>query len=391
MRVRAIIISNAGRLLLGINQDDKYMLPGGKIKEGEHPVDALLREVKEETNIIKFDSLEYLWQHLGNYIFIFIPEDTAMLHLSCADDPSQEFKALEWVDAEALPFNLDEYTEEIIYRFLRLDILLSEGKEENMKKNETNIQDITAGYINVLVDGKKAFQLDDDTIWETLPRLASERSKGRKIDFQQISDENKIEPPKEVTQKPQKPKEKKKNKKDISACVPADLNYFNKYVRLDYSSELLNPSVSILKMADCFDNTLLFNGRDDFWITNNNKPIWRCNFSERYATYEDIVESWNICYPDYAIDLLWLKSIIEKFINQDQGYYQTSPEKQKCGKDHCTKVVCIECKGVETCRCKTPKKEKKGVCNECRIKTFEEKKNTGIPLEDKKKVQKKFK
>ena len=45
MRVRAIIISNAGRLLLGINQDDKYMLPGGKIKDGEHPVDALLREV----------------------------------------------------------------------------------------------------------------------------------------------------------------------------------------------------------------------------------------------------------------------------------------------------------------------------------------------------------
>jgi len=350
MRVRAIILSESGRLLLGINQADEYMLPGGKIKEGEHPVDALLREVHEETNIDKFESIEYLWKYLDNYIFIFIPVDSAF-QPSCFNDPSEEFKSLEWVNIEALPQRLDEYTEQILYRFLRLEILrLGKKEEEGMKKN------LVANHIDVMVDGEKAFQLDDDTIWLTLPRLASERAKGKKIEFKQVWDDS----DNRESKKEKKPT-KSVDKSEIKSCLlTPDVDFFNKYVRLDLNSELLNPSVSILKVADCFDNTLLFNGSNDFWITNQNKPVWRGNFSDRFVPYADVVATWNVYYPEHTIDLSWLKEMLKKLFNVDK--------EDGCGKEHCTKVVCIECGAIETCRCKTPKKEKKGVCSICMSK-----------------------
>ena len=331
MRVRAIIISGSGRLLLGINQEGNYMLPGGGIKEGEHPVDALLREIKEETGLKKFTNIEYLWDYLDNYVFIFVPEDN-ILQVTCANDPSKEFQALEWVNMEALPntSKLDSYSEDIIYRFLRLEILHGdqkeglEKKEGSMKKNEA----VLAGHIDVLVDGKKAFQLDDDTIWQTLPRLAQERSKGRKIEFQQVLDDgSKVDqtavpmPTKEDVGN----KENKKNKEKAVACnkhlhedliKPEDKDYFSKTILLDVSSELLNPSVQILKMADTFDNTLLFDGKDEFWITNQGQPIWRSSYFNRYASYEKVVQVWNIKFPEHSVTTDWFKSILQKMFEK---------------------------------------------------------------------------
>ena len=65
-RVRCIIVNPAGKLLLGKNRLKLFNLPGGKIKDGEHPVDALLREVHEETGITKFEKIKFLWQAYDN-------------------------------------------------------------------------------------------------------------------------------------------------------------------------------------------------------------------------------------------------------------------------------------------------------------------------------------
>ena len=42
------------------------------------------------------------------------------------------------------------------------------------------------GKIEVYVDNKKVHTLDDDAVWETMPRLAQEQSKGKKIKMIQI-------------------------------------------------------------------------------------------------------------------------------------------------------------------------------------------------------------
>ena len=317
MRVRAIIISNAGRLLLGKDQNDFYIIPGGKIKEGEHPVDALLREIKEETGIKEFESIEYLWPYLGNYVFIFVPKDN-ILQPTCANDPSQEFKALEWFNLDALPSNFDDYSEDIIYRFLRVEIL-HQGKENTMR--------VKANHIDVFVDGQKAFQLDDDTIWLTLPRLAQERSKGKKIEFKQVLNNgtsiDQTPEPMPVKNEKQKVEEKKeekkpgKKKKEIKSCLGnLDLVYFNDCILLDMSSELLNPDVQILKLADTFDNTLLFDGKDEFWITHCCQPIWRSNYLDRYSPYEEVVEKWNEIYPKNIIDLDWFKDLLKQLVQK---------------------------------------------------------------------------
>jgi len=318
MRVRAIIISNAGRLLLGIAQNGQYGLPGGHIKEGEHPVDALLREIYEETGYNSFENLEYLWQYVDNYVFLFVPKDT-IFQPTCSNDPSNEFKALEWVNIETLPSELDEYSEDIIYRFLRLEIIHNGEKE--MKVTE-------ASHIDVFVDGKKAFQLDDDTIWLTLPRLAQERSKGKKIEFQQVLDDGAVV---DQTPEPAPTKQLKIEKKDAAAyCLAAiDLEYYGKCILLPVTlldacarERLLNPSVQILKVADTFDNTLLFDGKDEFWITNCCNPIWRSNYLDRYAPYEEVVTVWNKTYPKQTITLDWLKDLVKKIM-------QTKPVKKK--------------------------------------------------------------
>ena len=308
-RARAIIIDNVGRLLLGVGNDGTYRLPGGKLKEGEHPVDALLREVYEETGLLNFQDIEYLWPHLGNYIFIFIPE--GVVNLTCVNDPSKEFKSLEWVNIESLPSNMDSYSEDIIYRFLRVGVLQN-GKEKPMKNFAMS------GHIDVLVDGKKEFQLDDDTIWETLPRLAQERSKGRDIEFRQINDDSIAldqTPETEKEEKEEKGKEKQLKKRVKSFFVSAaDTFYFDNYIRIDPTSELLNPGVQVLKCADTFDNTLLFDGNDEFWITKYNRPVWRSSFDSRYASYDEIVQIWNKRYPEHSIGVDWLKGLLRKLI-----------------------------------------------------------------------------
>lgn len=175
-RARAIILNGNGEILLGNNTSDLFVLPGGKIKPNEHPVDAVMREVAEETGITRFVTLKYLWPHQSNHVFLYIP--SSKQHLCCENDPCKEFQSLTWFSLDRLPSNLDPYTEDILYKYFR---------------NLLHKPQITqAGHIDVLIDGRKVYELEDDVIWLTLPRLAQERAKGRKIEFRQVLDDGQI-------------------------------------------------------------------------------------------------------------------------------------------------------------------------------------------------------
>jgi 8-oxo-dGTP pyrophosphatase MutT (NUDIX family) len=182
LRVRAIILSESGRILLGKNQEDQYSLIGGKLNGDEHPVDAILREIEEESDLTlnKFEMVEYLWKFHNNYVFLFVIKDTSFINLTSGNDPDKEFKGFEWFDAAGVPSTLDPYSEDMLYRFLRVDIF---EKDRGI---------VEAGHIDVIVDGKKVYELEDDVIWETLPKLAQERAKGKKVEFKQILDDGTI-------------------------------------------------------------------------------------------------------------------------------------------------------------------------------------------------------
>jgi len=172
--VRAIVIKE-NRILLGYNSlTDEYGLPGGHIEEGEHVIDALFRELQEESGIAVVENVEYLFEYADNYVFLVEPKNTPV-QPTATDDPDEEFNRLEWFSVLALPANMWDLSEDICYSYLA----------NRLKK-------ISAGVIEVLVDGKKVYELGDDEIWLTLPRLAQERTKGKKVTFRQIADDGTV-------------------------------------------------------------------------------------------------------------------------------------------------------------------------------------------------------
>jgi len=163
-RVRAILIDD-GYILLGLNKKNEYMLPGGKLHKGEHPVDGILREVYEETGIKGFKSLHYLFAHEDNQVFLFCPQDYKP---TTENDPDKEFLQLDWFHVnEELPAT-NKFAVGILEKF-----------RGSLHKTEA--------VTEVLVDGEKVYEIPDDEIWETSPGLVQKKlNDGREVEFRQI-------------------------------------------------------------------------------------------------------------------------------------------------------------------------------------------------------------
>ena len=180
--VRVIILDTNRRILLGFDSKTKeYSLPGGQIEEGETPENAAIREVKEETGIFGCPT-KYCFEYLNNKVYLIISDKHAALPLSPSDDPDLEFLVLHWYSLKSLPHNVSELAQDIIYRFFSFEPIF----------NPVDIYEkpgVTVGKIDVFVDDEKVYDLDDGMIWETLPRLAQEQTKGKRVRFKQQPEE----------------------------------------------------------------------------------------------------------------------------------------------------------------------------------------------------------
>ena len=75
VRISGILITRDGLLLVKCDGIDDYLLPGGKLEDGESDLDALRRELKEELCIAPTDP-----EFFGEYERIVCPPETEERH-----------------------------------------------------------------------------------------------------------------------------------------------------------------------------------------------------------------------------------------------------------------------------------------------------------------------
>ena len=107
----AVVQDDAGRILLGRRAGEpeagKWDLPGGFLEEGEHPLDALLRELREETGV-EIEPLELVAIELDVYGDGPEAPSTLTLYwtarpLSGDPEPADDVSELRWFGPEELP------------------------------------------------------------------------------------------------------------------------------------------------------------------------------------------------------------------------------------------------------------------------------------------------
>src|SRR3989344_4736072 len=85
----AIILDSKGRVLL-LNQNGKWMLPGGRLEESEEPMVGLKREIKEELGIKDVTIEKILYADLSDskrtYVVTFLCHITPDTKIELSDE-----------------------------------------------------------------------------------------------------------------------------------------------------------------------------------------------------------------------------------------------------------------------------------------------------------------
>lgn len=125
--VGALIINSNGEILLAKSSkwNNRFTVPGGHIELGERAEDAIRREVMEETGL-EVDSVELLLVQQAIYPadyqkhqhFIFLDYVCLAKNTQVKLD-ERELQEFVWAKPEeALKLNLEEYTRNLIVRFI---------------------------------------------------------------------------------------------------------------------------------------------------------------------------------------------------------------------------------------------------------------------------------
>lgn len=99
---QAAILQNAEGRILILRKDGKWMLPGGRMEDGENWFEGLSRELREETGIVDFTVVRPASVGTSD------SQDTYLANLLCRVEGtpevvlSSEHEAYEWVGLESL-------------------------------------------------------------------------------------------------------------------------------------------------------------------------------------------------------------------------------------------------------------------------------------------------
>ena len=102
--IRGIIVRD-GKIAMQCSKEGEYKIPGGGMEAGETYVEALAREVKEETGLI-VSRAEYLFSLPNIYLYSGFPVHTLDMFYRCTVADTRHFRAMDDAsDAFFLPLN----------------------------------------------------------------------------------------------------------------------------------------------------------------------------------------------------------------------------------------------------------------------------------------------
>ena len=205
---RGIVIKDGKILLSYESNEDKYIIPGGGVEEGETFAECCAREIKEETGMIVKPIEEYLeieefflnWQHIQHYFLCEFVEDTGTQALTDAEIKNGDVpRWIRFEDAvgtfgryeEFHDINIADYG---LYRreFLALkalrksNIFVSRKEDFGMSYVKRHIMRLTPSPLKMIREGTKTIEL----------RLLDDKRKGISVGdtivFVNTEDENDI-------------------------------------------------------------------------------------------------------------------------------------------------------------------------------------------------------
>ena len=102
-----LVVINDRRLLLAFSKNKRaWYLPGGKIDDGETTLLALVREIKEELNILLEKEELKFYTHItalafGEHPEILMEQDCFLYHLLNTPKPNAEIEDLKYFDSNS--------------------------------------------------------------------------------------------------------------------------------------------------------------------------------------------------------------------------------------------------------------------------------------------------
>jgi ADP-ribose pyrophosphatase YjhB (NUDIX family) len=107
----ALVVDDEGRVLLGRRRaqpfEGRWDIPGGFLEEGEHPLDGMRRELREETGL-EVEPIEFLGIWMDRYGGDSTAESTLNLYWTARPvagepDPADDVSELRWFAPDELP------------------------------------------------------------------------------------------------------------------------------------------------------------------------------------------------------------------------------------------------------------------------------------------------
>lgn len=122
--ITRLILENKGEILLlaqTTKNGGKYSLPGGKVEVNESPIEAIIRECKEEADInVKVENLKLahvLHRQKGDEVLIVMYFKTIRWYGNLMSKEPKKFKKVDWYPLDQLPKKMSKVTKSVLDKF----------------------------------------------------------------------------------------------------------------------------------------------------------------------------------------------------------------------------------------------------------------------------------